>query len=122
MLTTTPANPYEQLARSRKLILLSTALDNAFRYASIDPFSARAAEHVEALDDAGWRTAAGHAGCNPPSDATKEEVRAVYRHRAAATRALAFLRSPVARELADYKADLYKAGRDARVAKKGGLR
>jgi hypothetical protein len=95
MLTTPPANQYEALARSKKLILLSTALDNAFRTASIDPFSALASEHVEALSDAGWRIAAGHARCNPPSEVTKEELRQVYRARAGATKALAYLRAPV---------------------------
>jgi hypothetical protein len=90
-----PSTVYEQLARSKKLLLLSTALDNAFRTAGIDPFSALASEHVEALSDAGWRIAAGHARCNPPSEVTKEELRQVYRHRAAASRALAFLRAPV---------------------------
>jgi hypothetical protein len=94
-MTTTPANPYEQIARSKKLLLLSTALDNAFRTAGIDPFSALASEHVEALSDAGWRIAAGHARCNPPSEVTKEELREIYRARAGATKALAFLRKPV---------------------------
>lgn len=67
-----------QAEKTRKLVV---AIDDALAAWGIVPWSAEALSRVEALDDAGWATAARVAGCRPPNT-TRAMVVAIYKQRA----------------------------------------
>jgi hypothetical protein len=84
----------------------------------VPPVSTLAVQMIEQMPPDGWAAAAHAAGVGIPSETTKAATVEAYRKRAAV---VVPIRS-ASRESAEYAAEVYRQKRDARVAKKGGLR